>query len=119
MLGSAKHAFFGLYDGKNLIGSAAVFTDRDDKTERTALLAGNYIREAFRGRKLSRYLYAARIEWVVGCGHFDCIRVGHKQGNEPSRRANQAFGFGYIGQETKAWGDGSQGVLHKYEMRIA
>ncbi len=119
MLGSQKNAFFGLYDGKKLIGNSAVFTDRNDKKGRTALLAGSYIREDYRGQKLSRLLYAARIEWIVGSGQFDCIAVGHKAGNEASRRANQAFGFDYIGQETKAWGDGSQGVLHKYEMRLA
>lgn len=56
-----KNAFFGLYEGGALIGCAGVVTDRSDKTERTALLIGSYIREDFRGRKLSRLLYAARI----------------------------------------------------------
>lgn len=119
LLSSDKNAFFGLYDGAELIGCSVVFTDRSDKHGRTALLAGSYIREAWRGRGLSRLLYAARIDWIVGSGRFDCISVGHKEGNEASRRANQSFGFDYVGQETKGWGDGSQGILHKYEMRIA
>jgi RimJ/RimL family protein N-acetyltransferase len=119
LLVSEKNAFFGLYEGGALIGCAGVVTDRSDKTERTAVLIGSYIREDFRGRKLSRLLYAARIDWVVGSGKFDCIAVAHKEGNEASRRANQAFGFAHTGQETTSWGDGSQGVKHKYEMRIA
>jgi RimJ/RimL family protein N-acetyltransferase len=119
MLGSPRNALFGLYDGTTLIGSSAVFTDRNDKKGRTALLAGSYIREEYRGRKLSRLLYAARIEWIVDCGRFDCITVGHKKGNEASRRANQAFGFTYAGEEEKDWGDGSRDILMKYEMRLA
>lgn len=118
MLGQSNKAFFGLYDGAELVGSACVFTDRGDKKGRTALLAGAYIREAYRGRKLSRLLYAARIQWIIESGKFDCITVGHKDSNEASRRANQAFGFEYLGSQDKIWGKGSKDI-QMYEMRIA
>jgi RimJ/RimL family protein N-acetyltransferase len=118
MLGKSDQAFFGLYDGKTLIGSTCVFTARDDKSGKTALLAGSYIREEYRGQKLSRLLYAARLEWIIGRGQYDRVIVGHKDGNEASRRANQAFGFAHTGQEEDVWGDGSRGIKHSYEMRL-
>lgn len=118
MLGKSDYAFFGLYDGRTLVGSTCVFTSRDDKTGRTALLAGSYIRENYRGRRLSRLLYAARIDWIIASNKYERILVGHREDNEASRRANQRFGFVRIGQEEKQWGDGSVGVLHNYEMRL-
>lgn len=119
MLGRPNQAFFGLYDGKTLAGCTGIVTDRFDKTEKTAVLIASYIRESYRGRRLSRLLYAARIEWAMGCGHFERVIVGHKEGNEASRRANQSFGFEPIGEEEQVWGDGSKGKNFKYEIRIA
>ena len=118
MLGRSDQAFFGLYDGKELIGSTCVFTARDDKSGKTALLAGSYIREEYRGKKLSRLLYAARLEWIMGSGRYDRVIVAHKDGNEASRRANQAFGFALVGQNEDVWGDGSRGIKYNYEMRL-
>lgn len=119
MFAEEKFAFFGLYDESSLIGIACVFADRSDKAGKSALLAGAYIKEEYRGQGLSRLLYEARIGWIVHCGHYDRITVGHKQGNEASRRANQRFGFQHVGKEDTSWGDGSQGIKHSYELRIA
>lgn len=118
MFANGKFAFFGLYADKELVGIGAVFQDRADKTGRTALLAAGYVREDYRGHGYSSLLYEARIDWIVNSGHYDLIAVGHKAGNEASRRANQRFGFNYVGQEVKNWGDGSSGVIHNYEMRL-
>lgn len=118
MLSDEKHAFFGLYDGKDVIGCTAVFTDRNDTSGKTALLAGSYIRKAYRGRGLSHELYEARLEWIRGKGLYEVVSVGHKEGNEASRRANQAFGFSPVGTEIKSWGDGSTGIIHIYTMRL-
>jgi RimJ/RimL family protein N-acetyltransferase len=109
-------AFFGLYDDAEVVGSTAIFTDREH--ERTAILAGSYIREAYRGQKLSRLFYQARIDWARGHGGFDRIEVGHRQDNEASRKANQAFGFTWIAQKMHRFGDGKDDVLHVYEMRL-
>lgn len=119
MLGKPDQAFFGLYDGDTLIGSTGVVTDKFDKSGKGAVLIASYIREDYRGRGLSRLLYAARIQWVIESGRYKRVIVGHKEGNEASRRANQAFGFEYIGPERTQWGDGSEAIKHNYEMRIA
>ncbi|PZO88541.1 MAG: hypothetical protein DI626_01550 [Micavibrio aeruginosavorus] len=118
MVGDARHAFFGLYDGDELVGCTAVFTDRNDISGKTALLAGSYIRQDYRGRGLSRKLYDARLEWIRASKRFDAAVVGHKEGNEVSRRANQAFGFTHSRTEEKTWGDGSKGTIHIYTMRL-
>ncbi len=119
LLSKPGQAFFGLYDDEKLIGSAGVFTDWQDAKGKTALLVGSYIREAYRGQKLSHLLYAHRINWIINSGLFNRVVVGHKQGNEASRRANQAFGFEYTGHEERMWGNGSKGDLMIYEMRLA
>lgn len=115
---SKNSAIFGLYDEDTLIGSTAAFTDRADVTGKTCYLAGSYIRAAYRGQGLSRLFYEARIGWARKHGGFDTITVGHRDGNEASRKANQKFGFQFKQPVEKKWGDGSIGILHIYEMRL-
>lgn len=117
-LTSPKSAVFGLYDAGRVIGSSAAFTDRGDTTGRTCLLAGSYIRKEYQGQGLSRLFYQARMDWARNHGGFDRIIVGHREGNEASRRANQAFGFKFFETQEKTWGDGSTGKIHIYEMRL-
>lgn len=119
MLSNGTQAFFGLYDGREIVGITGIITDSYVKNSRTAILIASYIREEYRGRRLSHLLYAARIEWAIKSGQFDRILVGHKEGNEASRRANQAFGFEPVGGEEQIWGDGSRGLNFKYEVRLA
>ncbi len=105
---------FGLYDADRLIGLSSVFTDRDDPSGKTAKLAMSYINRAYRGRKLSRLYYEARIAWARSRG-FERIVVGHREGNEASRRANQAFGFRYFESEEITFG-GVRALDHRYEL---
>jgi RimJ/RimL family protein N-acetyltransferase len=118
MVTSKDTAIFGLYDHETLIGSTAAFTDRADETGKTCFLAGSYIREEYRGHGLSKLFYEARIGWAKSHGGFNTITVGHREGNEASRRANQKFGFQFKETIEKQWGDGSTGTLHVYELRI-
>ena len=118
MLSDDKHAFFALFDDQTMAGGGAVFTHRDDATGKTALLAADYVREKWRGQRLSHLIYTARLEWIIASERFDRVLTGHREGNEASRRANQAFGFEHIGKEEKAFGDGTVGTLHHYEMRL-
>ncbi len=118
MLSASTGRIFGLYDFGDLIGITGVFTDWKDASGRTAILGMSYIRPAYRGLKLSRLLYQARIDWAKQSGLFDHITVGHRLENEVSRRANQAFGFVYTDTEECTFGDGSTGKLLHYEMRI-
>jgi RimJ/RimL family protein N-acetyltransferase len=109
---------FGLFDGDRMIGITAVFTDREDPSGETAVLAMSYINPAYRGRHLSRLLYQARIDWAKAQPQFKRIVVSHRADNESSRRANQAFGFVYTGSKEKQWPDGTVALDDCYEMRI-
>ncbi len=88
-----KHQVFGLFDGSQLIGVTAMFTHSGDPSGETAFLAMSFIQPEYRGRGLSRLLHQARLEWVRAHSRFKRIVVGHRESNEISRRANQAFGF--------------------------
>ncbi len=109
---------FGLFDENNMVGIGAVVTSRSDQGGRTALLIAGYIRKRYRGIGYSRLLYKQRMQWAIDSGRFDRIVVGHRDGNEASRRANQAFGFEYIGAQEKAFGDGKKYLEHQYEVRL-
>ncbi len=109
-------AFFGLYDNNVLIGSSGIFLQ--DEASKTGVLIGGYIRKEYRGQKLSRLLYQARIDWARESGLFDRLVIGHKKGNEASRRANQAFGFIPIGEIEYKFGDGQTAINLQYEMRL-
>jgi RimJ/RimL family protein N-acetyltransferase len=109
---------FGLFDGQKIIGITAIFTDREDPSGQTAVLAMSYILPEYRGHKLSRLLYTARIDWAKDQPQLTRIVVSHRESNEASRRANQAFGFKYIGSKEKVWPDGITENQCLYEMRI-
>ena len=109
---------FGLFDGARMIGITAVFTDREDPSGQTAVLAMSYILPEYRGRKLSRLLYQARIDWAKAQPPFKRIVVSHRADNESSRRANQTFGFEHVGSKEKRWPDGTVAQDECYVMRI-
>lgn len=109
-------AFFGLFDSDAIVGTGGIFTHKTE--ERTGVLIGAYIREAYRGRGLSRLLYQARIDWAKQSGLFDRLLIGHREGNEASRRANQAFGFQPIGMIDYVFGNGETAKDHQYELRL-
>ena len=109
-------AFFGLFDGDSIIGIGGIFTHNTE--ERTGMLIAGYIREEYRERGLSRLLYQARIDWAKQSGLFDRLLIGHREGNEASRRANQAFGFQPIGVIDYVFGNGDKAKDYQYELRI-
>lgn len=111
-------ATFGLFDNDKIIGLTGVFTWRGDNTGKTAILAMSFIEAAYRGKGYSKLFYEARIKWAKEKGSFDQIRVSHRQGNETSRRANQAFGFEFKGKEMVDWPDGSKDFEHNYELDL-
>ncbi len=109
-------AFFGLFDGDQIIGIGGVFTQ--DASTRTGMLIAGYIRKEYRGQGLSRFLYQARIDWARQSGLFDRLLIGHREGNEASRRANQAFGFKPIGVIDYMFGNGETAKDYQYELRL-
>lgn len=117
MLDGHDCAVFGLYDDQCLIGIGGAFTDKHDESGQTAVLAMGYIETNYRGQKLSRLLYEARIGWAQAQHRFTKIVVSHRRGNEASRRANQAFGFSYSGTGLTHFIDGEDAEI-KYEMEL-
>lgn len=115
-LEGSTQAFFGLFDDDVMIGSGGVFMQ--DASSKTGMLIGGYIREAYRGKGYSRLIYTARIEWAKQSGLYDRLVIGHRKGNEASRRANQAFGFQPIGEVDYVFGNGETAKDMQYELRL-
>ena len=116
ILSQQDAAFFGLFDDQAIVGLGGVFTQ--DKSTRTGMLIAGYIREEYRGKGLSKLIYQARIDWAKESGLFDRLLIGHREGNEASRRANQAFGFRPIGVIDYTFGNGDIAKDYQYELRI-
>jgi RimJ/RimL family protein N-acetyltransferase len=116
--GDERHQLFGLFDGQTLAGITAVFTDRDDPTGETALLAMSYISPKFRGQGFSRMFYQARLEWARAKPQFVRVRVSHRRSNETSRRANQRFDFRETGTLETFWPDATTEDAILYELPI-
>jgi RimJ/RimL family protein N-acetyltransferase len=109
---------FGLFDGQTLVGITSVFTWEEDPTGQTAILASSFIEDSYRGQRLSRMLYDIRIAWIKEHGQFTRIVVGHRASNEPSRRANQHYGFAQFRRAPHVWPDGTTEHEIFYEMKI-
>jgi RimJ/RimL family protein N-acetyltransferase len=118
MLDGNGKCIFGLFDGDEIVGLAAVFTSREDATGQTGVLAMDYIDPRYRGRRLSRPLYEARIAWAKQHRPFRRLVISHREGNEASRRANQAFDFKLIGKEEISWPDGTTAPDYSYELDL-
>lgn len=110
-------AVFGLYDGDVNIGLTAVFRHREHRAN-TAILVMSYIRAEYRGRDLSDLLYKARIDWAKAQDGITRIWVGHRAGNEASRRANQRHMFVLLSNEDMTFGNGEKDNHYTYELKI-
>jgi GNAT superfamily N-acetyltransferase len=109
---------FGLFAGDVLIGITAAFTYRGDPTGRTAILAMSYILPEYRGRRLSRLYYEARLAWIRSASAFEVVRVSHRRSNERSRRANQRHAFVETCANPVVWLDGITEDEVVYELPI-
>jgi RimJ/RimL family protein N-acetyltransferase len=119
MLDSKGKCIFGLFDSDKIIGLAAVFTSREDSNGQSGILAMDYIDPLYRGRRLSKLLYQARIDWAKQYRPFKRLVISHREGNEASRRANQSFGFKFVGKEEIDWPDGTKALDYRYELDLA
>ncbi len=105
-LGNEINAFFGLFDNGNLIGiTGIVRLDRNPQATE-AILVASYLLPAYRRQGLSRKLYQARLDWAASQPGLKQVRVSHRESNEASRRAHQAFGFIFSSKEMMEWPDG-------------
>jgi len=108
----------GLFDNDQLIGLAAVFPRPNDSGGYNGLMAMDYIDAEYRGRDLSKLLYKARIDWAKNQSSFKKLMTSHREGNEASRRANQAFGFKFMDKTLTEWPDGSKALEYNYELEL-
>jgi|SRR5579884_1480074 len=104
---NAGQQVFGLFAADEMIGITAIFTDREDPTGKTAVLAMSYLKPCYRRRGLSNLLYQARLDWARTQGTFASIRVSHRLSNAASRQANQRHGFTEITSVDRMWPDGT------------
>ena len=113
-----RSAIFGLFCDAEPIGVSAISLWRDDPTEETAILWGTWIDPAHRGSGLSEMLYEARLEWARERKSLARVIVSHRESNEPSRRANQKFGFVRKGESLRVWPDGKSEAEYHYELLL-
>ena len=114
MLMSATLVVFGLFDGDDLAGIAAIARAQRD----AATLAMSYLHPVYRGRGLSAALFAARLEWARAHG-IARILVNHRASNEPSRRAIVRHGFRCTGARPHRWPDGAVADDVQYVLELA
>ncbi len=117
-LQDTQHAIFAILDEDKAIGLSGCFTSRDDESGKTAILGMWYLKEEYRGQGLFHLLMQATMDWAKDEGRFDRIVVSHREGNEASRRANQALGFKYTETVMNEFGDGQIAKNIFYEVRL-
>ena len=109
---------FGLFDGQHLVGITGAFAWPDDPSGETATLVMSYIVPAYRGRGLSRLLYAAALDWTRAHPRFGRVIVGMRASNAASRRACERHGFVRFRTATRTWPDGATEDETIYELRL-
>ena len=119
MIENPKSLILGAFVGDRMVGISAIFTDRRDPTEKTGILALSYIQEEFRGKELSKDFFTQRLAWARKSPTIEKVWVGHRDGNEQSRRNAEREGFvaGNV-QEDYEFTDGSKGRLVNYSMAV-
>ncbi|HTH81295.1 MAG TPA: GNAT family N-acetyltransferase [Mucilaginibacter sp.] len=106
---------FGLYCDGELIGLTGIVIDKADPT--LGHMTQSYIREAYRGRGLSRLLYDTRLAWAKQ-HQLQTLRIGHRESNTVSKAANQRYGFKFSYREPCTWPDGTDEDILYYDLQL-
>jgi GNAT superfamily N-acetyltransferase len=114
-LENPRSAYWGLYDGPDLVGMTGIFAPGEDPEE--AELIASYIRSPYRRKGLSALFYEARIHWAREQG-FKRLIISHRASNLSSKAANQKFGFRYTYTEDRTWADGSREDNIFYQLEL-
>lgn len=109
------NACFGLYHLGELVGVTGIYIDADKPAN--AYMTQSYIRSAHRGKRLSRMLYDARINWAKSNG-VKYLQIGHKESNLISKAANQHYNFKFTHREMRDWPDGSREDMLYYMLEL-
>ena len=119
-LDSAKTAIFMIFENQTPVGMTCISLDRDDPTNRTALLWGSWLEPLIRGKGLSELMYEARINWAKVHPTIEKIIVSHRASNLSSKYANQKHGFSPTGVVTeRVWPDGIREKEFHYQLTIS
>lgn len=117
-LANTESANFGLFNDQNeIIGLTAIFRDKDDRA--LAWMVASYIKAAYRGQGLTRYLYEARIQWAKDQKDIHTLVVNHRIDNEISRKAHQKFKFEFVQEFPPTdWPNGEIMGYVEYRLKI-
>jgi len=117
-LQAKDNAIFLIYAGDTPIGMTGVSVDRNDATQKTALLWGSWLAPHARGKGLSELMYRTRIKWAKQQPTVEKIIVSHRASNVASKYANQKHGFVLTHKHEKVWTDGAIEDEIFYELKI-
>ncbi len=111
---------FGLFDSKSdkMVGITAVFTWREDPSGKTGVMAMSYIAPEYRGKGYADLFYKARIDFAKEYEPWTQLTIGHRRGNERSRKAMLRHGFVFTESKTILWPDGAEDIEYNYEMDL-
>lgn len=112
LIAGADRHVFGLFNGTDLAGIAAVFAEGT-----TATFAMAFIRPEYRGRSLSHLLFDARMAWCRE-HNIDRAIVSHRASNEASARAIRRHGFSATSRAVRLWPDGETEDEISSELRL-
>jgi RimJ/RimL family protein N-acetyltransferase len=118
LVSGPTNQIFGLFDGERLVGIIGAFAWPDDRSGETATLVMSYILPAYRGRGLSRLLYAAALDWTRAHPRFKRVIVAMRASNAASRHACEPHGFAPAQRASRTWPDGASEDEVIYELRL-
>ena len=118
MLDDKGKKVFGLFDKDKLIGITAVFTWSKDPTGKTGIMAMNFIEPEYRGKGYSNFLYEACISFAKKYFKWNKLTIGHRKGNEPSRKGMTNHGFQFKETEEIEWPDDTRDIEYRYELDL-
>ncbi len=116
LLSSERQQIFGMFDADKLVGIAGVFTAKDDPA--TAHLVMDFILPEYRGKKLWRLMYQARLDWARRRKAFGRAVVAARESNATSLASMRAAGFRETRRETHTWPDGATEDEIWFELKL-
>ena len=116
-MGQGKQVF-GLFDTDKLIGITAVFTWGEDPTGKTGIMAMIFIEPEYRGKGYSSLFYIACIGFAKNYLVWDELTIGHRKGNEPSRKGMTNHGFQFKETEEIDWPDDTRDIEYRYKLNL-
>jgi RimJ/RimL family protein N-acetyltransferase len=120
MIVNSTSLILGAFVGGHMVGISAIFTDRSDPSGKTGFLGMSYIQEEFRRMRISEEFFAQRLSWAKNSPTIEKVSIGHREGNEPSRRNAERHGFSKEDgvRDDYEFTDGSKGRLITYSMPV-